>query len=585
MAYFKKVIGLLSRGERKHALYLLFIMVISAALDVLGVASILPFFQVLGNPDLIKSNFFFNTLYRDLNFTTNRDFIFFLGSTVFFLLVLSLGFKAFSTYLQIRFTLIREYSIGKRLIEGYLRQPYIWFLDRHSVDLSKSILSEVHLVIYGALLPLFTLISQGLVAIFIAILLLSVDPGLAATAILVLGFSYFLIYQIMRNFLSRIGLERLGANEQRYAAVSEAFSAIKEVKVYGLELEYINRFSVPAITYAELQASNQVVAQLPRYGLEAVAFGGMLSTVLFLMVRDEDFSSIIPILSVYAFAGYRLMPALQQIYSSISQLRFSKPSLDALHSDLKNVCVADSDQVEKKEVIFEKSIDLINVDFAYPNSKNLTLANLNIAIPAKSVIGFIGPTGSGKTTTGDLILGLLNPAKGTLNVDNQKIGFANKGQWQKQVGYVPQQVYLSDQSIIKNIAFGIKDSEIDIFEVERVSKIANIHDFIVRSLPLGYETQVGERGVRLSGGQRQRIGIARALYRNPKLLMLDEATSALDNSTEQAVMDAVNNLRHDITIVIIAHRLSTVRQCDMIYKFDHGSIVDFGNFDELSLSA
>ncbi|MEQ9108010.1 MAG: ABC transporter ATP-binding protein [Limnobacter sp.] len=561
---------------------LLVMILIMALLEVIGVASIMPFIAVLANPQLIETNATLSAVYGGLGFTDPQNYLFFLGVLVFILLVVSLGVKAITTYAQLRFTLMREYSLGKRLIEGYLRQPYTWFLNHHSADLGKNILSEVSIVIGQGMMPLMTLIAQGTVVLALISLLVIVDPWLALSVGLVLGLSYGVIFKVMSGFLRRIGSERVKANKDRFTAVSEAFGAAKEVKVGGLEQAYIRRFAEPAETYARNHASAQAVAQLPRYVIEAIAFGGMLLVLLYLMAQSEDLSNALPIISLYVFAGYRLLPALQQIYWSLSQLKFSSSALEAMHEDLLSLAPGEDEDRAIEPLKFNHEIQLDGINFYYPNADLPALNEINMSIRAHSTIGLVGYTGSGKTTTVDIILGLLEPQQGRMIIDGNPINHSNRRQWQKVIGYVPQHIYLTDDSVAANIAFGVSHpEEINNSAVERAAKIVNLHNFVTNDLPEGYATKIGERGVRLSGGQRQRIGIARALYKSPQLLILDEATSALDNLTEQAVMDAVNNLGHELTIVMIAHRLSTVRQCDQIYLLDKGRIKAHGTYEEL----
>jgi ABC-type multidrug transport system fused ATPase/permease subunit len=298
------------------------------------------------------------------------------------------------------------------------------------------------------------------------------------------------------------------------------------------------------------------------------------------MKQSDNFNSALPIISLYVFAGYRLMPAIQQIYSSFVSLTFTEPAINNLSEDLKNLKPINLNR-DKGSISFKKSIILKNIDYNYPNSSRTALKNISLSIPIKSSIGLVGATGSGKTTTVDIILGLLEPQKGILEVDNKIITQQNTRAWQRCIGYVPQHIYLSDDTVAANIAFGVDPKNILQSKVVHASKIANLHKFITDELPQQYETAIGERGVRLSGGQRQRIGIARALYHNPQVLILDEATSALDNQTEKAVMEEVNNLNKDITIIIISHRLSTVKKCDQIFFLKNGKLESQGTFDEL----
>ena len=342
----------------------------------------------------------------------------------------------------------------------------------------------------------------------------------------------------------------------------------------------MRKFSKYAKAFAKYQASAQILGQLPRYALEAIAFGGILLVILFYMKQSGSFNEIIPIIALYAFAGYRLMPALQHIYSNITYIRTVGPSLDKMYNDFKNLKTIKYNET-KNSLPLKKSISLNNIYYNYPNSPKTTLEDINLNISANTTVGIVGSTGGGKTTTVDIILGLLKPQKGTLKVDDLVVDQSNYRDWQKSIGYVPQDIYLSDETLAANIAFGVNSENISQQSVENASKIANLHDFVNNELPLKYQTVIGERGIRLSGGQRQRIGIARALYNNPKVLILDEATSSLDDITEKTIMEEVNKLSKDITIIMIAHRLSTVKKCDKIYILENGKLKNQGSFNEL----
>jgi ABC-type multidrug transport system fused ATPase/permease subunit len=577
----KKFLELLSSVEKKKLIILMFMILIMALVDMLGVASIMPFMAVLANPELIETNKILAEMYVYSKSADKESFFFILGLIVFFILVFSLFFKGMTTYFQIRFAMMCEYTIGKRFIEGYIHQPYVWFLNRHSAELGKNILSEVQNVILNVVMPFITIFSQGAVVIAIFVLLLFIDTLLSLSVCFFLGLFYFGIYKIMSRKLSSIGQSRLEANEGRFTAVIETFAASKEIKIGNHEDVCIKRFSNPAKIYAKQQIAAEVISTLPRFMFEAIAFGGLMLVILYLMSSKGNFSNSIPIVTLYAFAGYRLMPALQFIYRAVSQIRFAEASLNFLYNDLIKLKKLNSGSKNFNIIKFENDIQLKNIIFKYPNSDNLVLKKLSLKILAKNAVALVGKTGSGKTTIVDLIMGILNPLNGTLEVDGNIIDSNNCKSWQKIIGYVPQQIYLANDTIEANIAFGIDVDKINSLEIERSAKIANLHEFVTNQLPEGYKTFVGERGVRLSGGQRQRIGIARALYHNPKVLIMDEATSALDGLTEKAIMQTINVLRNDITIIIIAHRLSTVRECDQIYLVDDGKIIAQGNFLEL----
>ena len=583
MKKLKKLLYLLSAHERKRAILLLGMILIMALLDMIGVASIMPFIAVMTNPELVETNFILKTAYETssiIGVRNTQQFLFLLGISVFLLLIISLSFKALTSYVQVRFTTMREYSIAKRLVEGYLHQPYSWFLNRHSADLGKTILSEVGLIVNKGIGPMMNLITQSTVTIALLVLLILVDPKLTLIVALTLGSAYGLMYLFSQNLVKQIGKKRLKANEGRFTIIDEVFGAFKEVKVGGLEETYLKRFSDPAKTLADQSAKLSIISQLPRFALEAIAFGGIVLVVLYLISQSGSILSVMPIIALYALAGYRLMPALQKIYISLTELRVVGPSLNDIYNDLTNLQTT-SNKIDKDKLQFEKSINLKNIYYNYPNASRTALKNINLTIPARSTIGLVGATGSGKTTAVDIILSLLEPQKGSIEVDNIVINKFNSKAWQNFIGYVPQEIFLSDDTVAANIAFGVDPKKIDIEAVEHAAKIANLHDFVINELPFKYQTTVGERGVRLSGGQRQRIGIARAMYHKPKLLIMDEATSALDNLTEQVVMEAVHNLRKNITIILIAHRLSTIKKCDKIFLFEKGELEGQGTFDEL----
>ena len=588
MQTLKKILDFLTPVEKKQAFLLLILILCMALLDVIGIASVLPFIAVLSNPELIETSAALNYLYQAssiLGVVSNKQFMLVLGVAVFLLLIISLILRSFTAYAQVRYALMREYSIGARLIRGYLHKHYGWFLNRNSADLHKTILSGVSEIINETIIPGINLVVHSIVTLTILTLLFVVNYKLALAILLIFAISYGTIFFFMKNILLKMGSDRLQANEDRFIAVNEAFGAIKEVKVGRLEKVFVDRFSKPAKIYASRQSMAVAISAVPRYFIEGIAFGGMILLILVLMMRGDMFSNILPIIVLYTFAGYRLIPSLQQIYVAFTQLRFSSATLDSMHKDLKNFSSLEVTSNTITNMQLSKSITLANISFDYPDSKKSSLKNINLFIPAFKKVGIIGATGSGKTTLIDIILGLLDPKQGTLSVDGNIINFKNKQSWQKSIGYVPQQNYLVDNSIAANIAFGIDLKNINHQSVEQAAKIANLHDFIMNELPNNYNTIVGERGVRLSGGQRQRIAIARALYRKPQVLILDEATSALDCLTEQTVMEAMHNLKNKITTVLVTHRLSAVKNCDIIFVLEQGELKDQGSYEELNQSS
>ncbi len=581
MDIFKKLLFLLTPSEKKKAFILLIIIMIMALLDMIGVASILPFITVLTSPDLIETNPLLNRMFDFSNLfgvENNEQFVFALGVSVFLLFIVSIIFRALTNFIQVRFIQMREYSIGKKLVQSYLCQPYTFFLSNNSAAIAKTILSEVDHVIGKAMTPLIDLISKGIAALVIIVLLIIIDIKIALIIGLSFSISYLIIFYYVKNLLKAIGEKRLKNNHLRFTSINESFGAAKEVKVGGLEEIYINNFSNSAKNYAKSQYIALIIAQLPRYVLEAIAFGGIFLILLYTIFQKGTFNDALPVISLYVFAGYRLMPAIQQIYGSFTQLTFAGPSVNKLFNELNDLKKLTLDKDRNRELInFNETISLKNIQYDYPNTSSRTaLKNINLTIPSKSTVGIIGHTGSGKTTVVDIILGLLVPQRGTLEIDGEVITNQNLRSWQRLIGYVPQHIFLSDDTIAANIAFGVDHEKIDKEMIKKVSKIANLHDFVDTELQEKYETIIGERGVRLSGGQRQRIGIARALYNNPKVIILDEATSALDIKTEKLVMAEINKLCNDKTIIIIAHRIDTIRNCDIIFKLEKGRLLSHG---------
>ena len=585
MQKIKKILYILSPKERKQAALLFVMILIMALLDMAGIASILPFIAVLTNSEVIETNVFLKEVFEmSKNFGVENidEFLFALGIVVFFILIIGIAFKALTTYATVRFSKMREYSISKLLVESYLKQPYSWFLNRNSADLGKTVLSEAGAVAGDGVKPFIDLLASSALVIAVITLLLLIDVKLALTIGFIFCISYWLIFKLTRSYLKRIGKEKVKENKLRFLSINEAFGASKEIKVGGLEKIYIKRFSQSAEKFSKNQSSAAIVAALPRFALEAIAFGGAMLLILYLMLEKGSFENALPIISLYIFAGYRLMPAIQNIYVALTSITFVGPSLNLLYEDVKNLRSLDIKEVNQNSFPLDKSITLKNINYNYPKASISALHDINLNIKAKTSVGLAGPTGCGKTSLVDTILGLLEPQKGILEVDGKPIIKQNIRAWQRSIGYVPQNIFLSDDTITSNIAFGVNSNNIDQDAVEKSSKIAKLHNFVINELPNKYQTIIGERGVRLSGGQRQRIGIARALYHNPKLLILDEATSALDTQTEQAIMDEINDLRQDITIILIAHRLNTLKKCDNIILLEKGKIKKQGTFEELA---
>jgi len=584
MKKLKNILSLLTLAEKKNFVLLFFLIFITTVFDALGVVSIFPFLAILANQNLVNSNPILKYFYEasDAFGVTNIvQFLFFIGILSFLFFIFSITIRVITLYAQNRYIYMREYSIGKRLIESYLYQNYLWLLNRHSSEMSNNILTQVSEVVRNSIYPFIYMLANSLLIIILTIIIFIIDPVVALSLGLILGLSYGIIFYFSKNILDRIGVISLDANKKRFSLVNEAFSNLKELKLRGLEQFYIKDFSKFTEIYASKQSLAASLGVIPRFLIEALAFGGMISVIIFLIYRGEDFSKTIPFLALFAFTGYRLLPALQMTYISFTQLRFSEAALNILNNDLNNLPSSKVVLSPVRNMTFEKSIRLDNISFSFPNQKIPTLNNINLSIPFFNMIGIIGATGSGKTTLVDLILGLIDPCKGTLSVDENIINDKNKKSWQNNIGYAPQQIYLSDVSIAANIAFGVDDKDIDYQAVEEAAKIACLHNFVSKKLPNGYNTIVGEKGSHLSGGERQRIGIARAFYNKPGIVVLDEATNALDKLTEQLIIENIDSLKYKKTLIIISHHLNCLKKCDTILLLEKGELKKNGKYEEI----
>lgn len=583
---FKKIKDILTPRQQQYSLLLFGMMIIMGLLDVVSISLIFPFMDLLSNPESIEQKWYLNNLFQWLKFNNHHDFLIFSAILLLFGIIISIIFRAITILAFMRFSHTSTFELAKRVLCGYLHQPYEWFLDRHSADLGKTLLSEVNHVINTSLVQALYFVSRIVLAIFLICLLMVVNPVIALTSGLGLGAVYACISFIIRKYAHYNSARRMQANKEQFQIAQETLAGIKDVKIFGLEQIMVDRFSKPALFYARSNANMVTITQTPRFALEAIAFGGMLLIILIMLNTRSEAESVIPIITLFAFTAYRLLPAMQGIYQNYSMMRYGKNALDVLHRDLmhleKRIDKDDETMVTGPECYPLGSVlELRNIHYRYPGTQTETLKDLSLKISANTTIALVGGSGAGKTTVADIILGLLIPQSGELIVDGEIISRDKVRSWQQSIGYVPQNIFLMDDTIAANIAFGISRPQQDIAAIKYAAKAAGLDQFISNELPDEYQTMVGEGGVKLSGGQRQRIGIARALYRNPDVLIMDEATNALDNLTEQAVMDAIYNLSRTRTIILIAHRLSTVKNCDQIFFIDSGCLKDQGTFQEL----
>ena len=551
------------------------------------VGAVFPFLSVLGNPDLIRENGMLGWLYRFSGASSDYVFITILGAGAIGVIVATNLFLILQTWAITRFTQMRIHSISRRLLAHYLAQPYEFFLGNHSSEMSTRILAGAQQTVAEFLRPLADLISGGLTVLAVVLTLLLVEPVITSVTIVAFIAIYGSLTLITRRYVRRMGVRRARANERRYRTAGEALSGIKEVKLLGREMAYLDRFEGPSAAMAKAQVGVLFLSQAPRYAIQMVAFGGIILLCLVLLDPQglearEALGGILPLIGILAVAGQRLMPELQKLYQSLTVMTAGAAALDRVHGDLFGGTRAQLQQHISAPLGLRRTLELSALNYAYPTADRPGLSVDKLTINAGERIGIVGASGAGKTTLANVILGLLRPQSGEVRTDGTIIAEDNLRAWQQTVGYVPQEIFLTDATLSENIALGLRPDEIDQTKIERAARIAQLHTFALTELPDGYATLIGERGVRLSGGQRQRIGIARALYHDADLIVFDEATSALDNLTEREVMAAVTSLPGEKTVVMIAHRLSTVKVCDRIVMMEAGQVKDVGSWDELT---
>jgi ABC-type multidrug transport system fused ATPase/permease subunit len=562
----KKIWEVLTPAERRRAAWILLLVTLMAVAETAGVLSIMPFLSVLGRPGVIQDNPALHAVYAWSGLQDTRSFIVALGVASIVLVLCASAFKTVTLHLVNRFVHLERHSLSARLLSRYLHQPYEFFLTRNAAVLGKNVLSEVDQLIFESIQPLSQLVAQGLIVLAMAILIFCFDPLTAACIVAVLALLYGAIYGLVRKRLGRIGREGQRANAQRYKASTEALAGIKDVQITHSAAAYQQQFEHASRTYSRHVATSETLAQSPLYLVEATGYSGLIIIALVLLMRTGDIGQVLPALGLYGFAAYRMLPAAQIIYRGFAKLKFSSSSLDAIHRDL-TLPITQPSAPAPAPLVPEHEIRLEGIRFAYPSAPDQpVLDNFSLTIPARTSVGIMGRSGAGKSTVMDLLLGLLTPQQGRLTVDGVAITPDNVAAWQRAIGYVPQSIYLADATVAENIAFGVAPKDIDLQAVERAARAAQLHTFIANELPQGYQTPVGDRGIRLSGGQRQRLGIARALYRDPAVILMDEATSALDAYTEKNFTAALFAPLSEKTLILISHRETSLQHYQQVIK-------------------
>ncbi|MBX7148099.1 ABC transporter ATP-binding protein/permease [bacterium] len=542
-------------------------------LETLGVGLIIPALAVMVDPSQVAKISFFQPFIKGAGSQTELVVIGLVSLLVVY--AVKAGFLAFLSWYQSGFAYRVQASLSQELFSGYLRQPYTFHLQRNSSELIRNVINETNHFTFNVMNMGITLLTEIFVVLGIAVLLVYVEPIGALWVVSVLGLAVYVFHAFTRSRISRWGEARQFHDGLRIQHLQEGLNGVKDVKILGREDSFLSQYAVHNVGNADVGKKQYTLQSLPRLWLEFLAVVGLVLIGFTMLVQGKPMTSLLPTMGLFAAAAFRLMPSVNRILNTIQSLRFSYPVINVLYTSLKEFKTIPP-AVSSGKLSFAHDIKLENISYIYPESSHVVLQNVNMTVKKGSCIGIIGGSGAGKSTFVDLILGLLTPISGKIMVDGLDIQ-SNIRDWQDQIGYVPQNIYLTDDTIKNNVAFGLKNDEIDEAAIEKAIKAAQLDEF-VRSLPEGLNTIVGERGVRLSGGQCQRIGIARALYRDPPVLILDEATSALDTKTEKEVMTAVDALKGK-TLFIVAHRLTTLKHCDLIVKLEKGQIADTGLYD------
>jgi ATP-binding cassette, subfamily B, bacterial PglK len=576
----KKLYRLFNRREKFKSAGLLFLMVLSAIMEMVGIGAIPAFILVVASPDKVLLHPVTGPVAAWFGIETGRELLVFgsLGLIGFF--VAKGLLSTLINYIKIRFVQYKFRVLSHRLFTLYMRAPYTFHLGRNSSELLRNVNHETQVIIQNVFLPILGIALSGISMIFIFALLVAVEPVFSLIAVGGLGGISWAFMKLIKKKTKYYGQDEVEQRKVSNKIVLQGLAGLKDVRVLGRERDFLDQYASSLKRKSDAQFFRQIIQQLQRPVFETITVIGVLGLALVLTMREESIESIIAVLALFAAATYRMMPIFRDLMTHVTTLRYSIYSIDPVFEDLELLKEITLERVDNVPALpFEQEIAFKHVTYVYPNSEEQALFDVSLRIPRGKAVALVGESGAGKTTLVDALLGLLEAQKGYITVDGANI-YEHTRAWQRNIGYIPQFIYLTDDTLLRNVAFGLRDEDIDHDAYRQAVEAARLSELIER-LPEKEQTVLGERGVRLSGGQRQRVGIARALYHNPQLLIMDEGTSALDNITEKYIIESIERLKGDRTVIMIAHRISTVKSCDVIYFMDQGRIIDQGTYSEL----
>jgi len=577
-----KIWGLLTSAEQRSAVVLLVLMFIGMVMETLGVGVVIPALGMLTQADAVRNYPALQSVLQALGNPSQQTLVIDGMLLLVGVYLVKTMFLAFLVWRQMHFVYGVRARLSQHLYTVYLHQPYTFHLQRNSAQLIRNVINEVDMFSGNGIMSSMILLTESLVLLGICSLLLVVEPLGALIVLSVFGTASWGFNRFTRTHIARWGEARQYHEGLRLQHLQQGLGGAKDVKLLGREIEFLAQYHRHNVQTARAGQLQTTIQQFPRLWLELLAVSGLAIVVISMLAQGRALEAVLPTLGMFAAAAFRLMPSVNRVLGAVQSLRFTLPVIDVLHGEKNLVQPQEDTRTHSPIEHFEVALELSQITYAYPGAAQPALKDVSLAIQRGESVGFIGTSGAGKSTLVDILLGLLTPDTGEVRVDGKDI-HANLRNWQDQIGYVPQSIFLTDDTLRRNVAFGLPNEQIDDAAVQHAIQAAQLEDFVA-NLPDGLETLVGERGIRLSGGQRQRIGIARALYHDPAVLVLDEATSSLDTATEDDVMQAVRALQGTKTIIIIAHRLSTVAHCNRLYRLQRGRVVEEGAPDNMSAS-